>query len=261
MNIITSSQKVLLAGLAAGLLFIASQCQQEIEPISPALDQIDGTDQAAPGYPELGFTYTLAKSGPVRVVAYDQAGDEVFVLFDSHHEAGPLKVTWRGIKADGERVPLGVYFIRFEAPGDSRTFRATFGNAETSTTKTAPVSAPPTATTPAEADTEPVVRFIPYDEPPKPIGGYVVIQQHLVYPAEAKDAGIEGTVIVHAFIADDGKTSTVKIAKNETGDARLGEAAMEALRPVAWEPAKQKGTPVGVWISIPVNFMLSEDEK
>ena len=34
-----------------------------------------------------------------------------------------------------------------------------------------------------------------------------------------------------------------------------------SLRQVPWEPARQKEKPVGVWVSVPVNFRLSEGEK
>lgn len=78
---------------------------------------------------------------------------------------------------------------------------------------------------------------------------------------EAQAAGKEGEVIVQAFITDDGKTSAVKVLKNETGSSSLDEAAMAAIRQVTWEPAKQKDKPVGVWISIPVNFKLNDGEK
>ena len=37
----------------------------------------------------------------------------------------------------------------------------------------------------------PRVRFIPYDEPPEPIGGFAEIQKNIVYPEIAQEAGIE----------------------------------------------------------------------
>ncbi len=52
-----------------------------------------------------------------------------------------------------------------------------------------------------------------------------------------------------------------KILRNDTGDPQLAEAAMKALNQVTWEPALQKDQPVAVWISIPVNFKLSDGEK
>ncbi|GAH89130.1 unnamed protein product, partial [marine sediment metagenome] len=103
------------------------------------------------------------------------------------------------------------------------------------------------------------IRFIPYDEPPRPIGGYAAIQQHVVYPEKARAAGIEDTVIVQAFITEDGKVEKILVLQNKSGDTSLGEAAAAAIKGVTFEPAKQEGTPVGVWIAIPVKFSLEDD--
>ncbi|UCH09941.1 MAG: energy transducer TonB [Fidelibacterota bacterium] len=101
----------------------------------------------------------------------------------------------------------------------------------------------------------PTIRFIPYDEPPEPIGGYSAIQRNVRYPDIAQEAGIEGTVIVQAFVDDNGRVQETVILKGipNTG---LDEAASDAIRRTRFKPAKQRDRPVGVWISIPVNFRL-----
>ncbi len=101
----------------------------------------------------------------------------------------------------------------------------------------------------------PRVKFIPYDDPPEPIGGYAAIQRNVEYPEIAQEAGIEGTVIVQAFIDKGGKVTDTVILKGipNTG---LDEAAMAAIRKTRFRPAKQRDRAVGVWISIPVNFKL-----
>ncbi|MFH1852960.1 MAG: energy transducer TonB [Candidatus Neomarinimicrobiota bacterium] len=101
----------------------------------------------------------------------------------------------------------------------------------------------------------PRVKFIPYDDPPEPIGGYGAIQANVKYPEIAQEAGIEGTVIVQAFIDKSGKVTDTVILRGipNTG---LDEAAMDAIRQTRFKPAKQRDRAVGVWISIPVNFKL-----
>ena len=101
----------------------------------------------------------------------------------------------------------------------------------------------------------PTIRFIPYDEPPEPIGGYAAIQRNVRYPDIAQEAGIEGTVIVQAFVDDKGRVQETVILKGipNTG---LDEAAADAIKRTRFKPAKQRDRPVGVWISIPVNFRL-----
>ncbi|MBA7562584.1 hypothetical protein ES708_04237 [subsurface metagenome] len=101
----------------------------------------------------------------------------------------------------------------------------------------------------------PTVRFIAYDEAPEPIGGYATIQRNITYPDIAREAGIEGMVIVQAFVDKRGNVTETVVLKGipNTG---LDEAAVSAIKRTKWRPAKQRDMVVGVWISVPVNFRL-----
>lgn len=101
----------------------------------------------------------------------------------------------------------------------------------------------------------PRVKFIPYDEPPEPVGGYAAIHRNIQYPEIAQEAGIEGTVVIQAFVDHTGRVTDMVVLKGipNTG---LDEAAMNAIQKTRWRPAKQRDRAVGVWISIPVNFKL-----
>ncbi len=105
---------------------------------------------------------------------------------------------------------------------------------------------------------ENAVRFIAYDEAPEPVGGYAQIQKNVVYPEIAREAGIEGTVIVQAKISKDGVVRATKILKGipKTG---LDEAAIAAILKTRWKPAYQRDKAVTVWISIPVVFRLKSN--
>jgi len=94
------------------------------------------------------------------------------------------------------------------------------------------------------------VRFIPYDDPPKPL---TPIKPK--YPEEAKEMGIEGTVIVQVFVNEKGRVTYTTIMKGFP-DTGLNEAAIEAIKKTQFKPAMQGNKKVGVWISIPVNFRL-----
>jgi protein TonB len=96
----------------------------------------------------------------------------------------------------------------------------------------------------------PQVRFIPYDDPPVPLSPIDPI-----YPEIAQEAGIEGTVIIQAFIDDRGRVQETLVLKG-VPNTGLDEAAAEAIRVTRFKPAKQRDRPVGVWISIPVHFTL-----
>ena len=96
----------------------------------------------------------------------------------------------------------------------------------------------------------PKVVFIPYDDPPVAMSP---IKPR--YPEIAQEAGIEGVVVVQAFIDEKGRVKETLILKG-VPNTGLDEAAMEAIRKTRFRPAKQRERAVGVWISIPVNFRL-----
>ncbi len=96
----------------------------------------------------------------------------------------------------------------------------------------------------------PKVVFIPYVDPPVAMSP---IRPR--YPEIAQEAGIEGVVVVQAFIDEKGRVKETLILKG-VPNTGLDEAAMEAIRKTRFRPAKQRERAVGVWISIPVNFSL-----
>ncbi len=99
------------------------------------------------------------------------------------------------------------------------------------------------------------VKFVAYDTPPEIVGGMESLRNNITYPQIAKDAGVEGTVIVQAFISKEGNVEEVRIVEGipRTG---LDEAAVEAISNTRFHPALQGDTPVGVWYSIPITFRL-----
>ena len=94
-----------------------------------------------------------------------------------------------------------------------------------------------------------------YDKPPIPIGGYEAIMENLVYPEIAQEAGIEGMVVIQAFVDEEGNVTHTAIQFGLMGTG-LAEAAIKAIAKTHFEPATLKGEPVGVWIAIPVGFRL-----
>ncbi|MFA6742773.1 MAG: TonB family protein [Candidatus Neomarinimicrobiota bacterium] len=115
--------------------------------------------------------------------------------------------------------------------------------------------APPPPPEQQSGDEGPRVRFIPYDEPPEPMGGFAEIQKNIVYPEIAQEAGIEGTVVVQAFVNERGVVTECVILKGMPNTG-LEEAAIAAIKKTRFKPAKQRDRNVGVYISIPVIFKL-----
>ena len=111
---------------------------------------------------------------------------------------------------------------------------------------------PPPPPPPPSSD---AIIFVPYDDPPSPIGGFGAIQKNLKYPEIARKAGVEGRVMVHVQIDTKGNVVNTKILLS-LGNNGCDEAAVEAIKKVKWKPAMQRDRPVKVWVSIPVVFRL-----
>ena len=75
------------------------------------------------------------------------------------------------------------------------------------------------------------------------------------YPNAAKTAGIEGKVIVQAFIDIKGRVTETVILK-DIPNSDFGKAASAAIQRTRFNPAKRRGKPVAAWITIPVRFLL-----
>ncbi len=112
---------------------------------------------------------------------------------------------------------------------------------------------PPPPPPPPEDDD--VIVFVPFDEPPTPIGGFAAIQRKVVYPDIARRAGVEGRVTVYAQVDENGNVVRTKVVQS-LGPNGCDEAAVQAIRSVKWKPAKQRDRSVKVWIAVPVDFRL-----
>ena len=94
------------------------------------------------------------------------------------------------------------------------------------------------------------------DQVPEPVGGYAAIAKRLRYPRIAWEAGIEGTVIIKAFINEKGKVEETIVLKGVpfTG---LNETAVIAIKQTKFNPATLNNEPVSVWVSISIIFSRS----
>ena len=103
-----------------------------------------------------------------------------------------------------------------------------------------------------DASTGPNIKFIPFDKAPTTKPGMGIKP---IYPEIAKEAGIEGTVYIQAFIDVKGNV-TQAIVQKGVPNTGLDEAAKAAVEASKWKPARQREKKVGVWITIPVRFEL-----
>ncbi len=73
------------------------------------------------------------------------------------------------------------------------------------------------------------------------------------YPEAAKQAGIDGIVIVRALVDKTGRVTEVQVLK---GPEQLQQAAIDAALKTGFTPAKQNDMPVSCWVQIPFRFVL-----
>jgi TonB family protein len=73
------------------------------------------------------------------------------------------------------------------------------------------------------------------------------------YPAHARNARIEGTVMLRAIVAKDGKVKDVEVI---SGDPELRAAAIEAVRKWTFNPSRANGVPIEAEAVVSVNFKL-----
>lgn len=73
------------------------------------------------------------------------------------------------------------------------------------------------------------------------------------YPTEARDAKVEGSVLVRALVGVDGHVAEAFL---ERGDEVFAASALEAVAEAVFEPAMKDGNPIQMWVSIPFRFEL-----
>jgi TonB family protein len=101
--------------------------------------------------------------------------------------------------------------------------------------------------------------LVSVDKTPVPEGGIEAIQNKIVYPAEAKEKGIEGKVHVLMFIDEMGIVTSAEVIKGV--HHLLDRAALDAVKDVKFTPGIIKGEAVKTQVAIPIVFKLNGDSK
>lgn len=77
------------------------------------------------------------------------------------------------------------------------------------------------------------------------------------YPRELADQGVEGAVVLLVEVTKDGKTAAARIAKS-SGNAKLDELALAAIKRFVWKPAEKDGAKVDSTLRYTYRFELYE---
>ncbi len=102
--------------------------------------------------------------------------------------------------------------------------------------------------------------FVAVEDQPKFPGGkselFRYLRNTINYPRSAKEAGIEGTVIVNFVVNKDGSITDVQVQRGVT--EKLNQEAKRVVRDMPdWNPGKQRGKPVRVRYRVPIRFSLN----
>ena len=95
--------------------------------------------------------------------------------------------------------------------------------------------------------------FVFAEEEPKPVN-MSDIQKAIGYPQIARDAGIEGNVVVRVLVDELGNYKRHKII-NQVHPI-LAKAVEKEINRLKFTPAIQGGKPIPFWVNIPFNFKL-----
>jgi TonB family protein len=100
---------------------------------------------------------------------------------------------------------------------------------------------------------------IPAEEMPVPPGGITGLTnymiQNLKYPTAAKEANVQGMVMVSFIVTEEGKVEAVEVVRG-IGSGCDEEAARVVAESGIWIPGKKEGRPVAVKMTLPVQFKL-----
>lgn len=121
---------------------------------------------------------------------------------------------------------------------------------------TAAAELPPPPQQEAEGEEEGEAEiFVVVEDLPEMIGGTAKLSADVKYPQIARQAGLEGLVVVKIVVNADGTPSDPVILKSP--GAALDNAAIEAVMMQKFKPGRQRGRAVAAYMAIPVRFRLT----
>jgi len=110
-----------------------------------------------------------------------------------------------------------------------------------------------------EEDAEDAPVFFIVEEMPEFPGGNTALQTYIAnaikYPVIAQENGVQGRVYISFVVNPKGLVEQVKVVRGV--DPNLDKEAIRVIESLpAWKPGKQRGKPVKVSFTVPINFVL-----
>ena len=132
-------------------------------------------------------------------------------------------------------------------------------NTEDDKDKTVSISAPVTSTGSTIVEEEDQVVFQVVEKMPSFPGGdaalFKYLSDNVKYPVIAQENGVQGRVICQFVVNRDGSIVDVEVVRSV--DPSLDKEAIRVIKSMPnWTPGQQRGKPVRVKYTLPVNFRL-----
>ena len=83
----------------------------------------------------------------------------------------------------------------------------------------------------------------------------------IIYPQDARDAGVEGIVVTSFIVETNGAVSAIKVEDSLSASTDAEAVRVVGLTDGKWNPGKQNGKLIRVKYSLPVVFRLAEDRS
>jgi periplasmic protein TonB len=160
----------------------------------------------------------------------------------------PVKLITGGKLMAPKSIPKDITIIKEDAPPPDIAQPSVFGGiAGANIISAGPVGGfapppPPKAATPARIKQGGNVT-----------AASIITQTRPVYPPLARQARIQGSVVLHAIIDKDGKVAQLEVV---SGHPLLVQAALDAVREWRYKPTELNGDPVEVDTTITVTFTM-----
>jgi len=116
-----------------------------------------------------------------------------------------------------------------------------------------PLDLPPPPPSAAEKEEEEI--FLVVENKPELIGGIASLQRKIEYPETARQAGIQGRVIVQFVVDEQGNVVNPRVVRGIGGGC--DKEALRVIKEAKFRPGTQRGRPVKVQYTLPLNFTLS----
>ena len=188
------------------------------------------------------------RDGPTNL--FDENGN---YLSDVYFEAGKLVV---------EPI-IEDYYASSNDQSDNNTSEEKVENAETKPKVVKPRKVSEEFLLPPEIEEEKMENdpafFSTIEVMPEPVGGMEAIYKKLIYPSEARNSEITGTVKVQAFIDEYGEVMEATVV--EGIGFGCDDVAKNAIYYAKFKPGLQKGKPVRTMMIIPIEFKPEQEKE